>query len=224
MYRQFIEMTLFSKAWDALGLNDDDLNLLEHQLLTNPNAGAIMPGCGGARKIRFALPGSSKSGGARVIYVDFVVRGQIYLLLAYPKSKQASLSAEQKQNLSRLVKSLGGIAVSNNDFFEDFNLYDSLKQSLEDAIAFKNGDKSKARVRTFSTASPVNVMPYKPADVAKLRRSLNLSQRNFATAIGVSPRTVEAWEAGKSIPNGVATRMLYLIENDNSLVDRLVIR
>jgi len=209
MYRQFIEMTLFSKAWDALGLNDDDLNLLKHQLLTNPNAGAIMPGCGGVR----------------VIYVYFVVRGQIYLLLAYPKSKQESLSAEQKQNLSRLVKSLrGGIAVSNNDFFEDFNLYDSLKQSLEDAIAFKNGDKSKARVRTFSTASPVNVMPYKPADVAKLRRSLNLSQRNFATAIGVSPRTVEAWEAGKSIPNGVATRMLYLIENDNSLIDRLVIR
>jgi DNA-binding transcriptional regulator YiaG len=35
---------------------------------------------------------------------------------------------------------------------------------------------------------------------------------------------VEAWEAGKSMPSGVATRMLYLIEADHSLVDKLVVR
>ena len=106
MNRQFIEMILFSKAWEALELGDDALDTLERQLLANPNAGAIMPGCGGARKIRVALPGRGKSGSARVIYVDFVVRQQIYLLLAYPKGKQETLTPEQKQNISRLVKIL----------------------------------------------------------------------------------------------------------------------
>ena len=110
------------------------------------------------------------------------------------------------------------------DFFEDFNLYDNLKESLEDAIAFAKGDTSKARVRVLSTVDSIPVAPYKPAEVAQLRRTLNMSQRGFATAIGVSPRTVEAWEAGKSEPSGVATRMLYLIDKDPSLVDKLVIR
>lgn len=106
----------------------------------------------------------------------------------------------------------------------EFNVYEGIMQGLEEAIAFKNGDTSKARVRVLSTVDPVPVSPYKPADVAKLRKTLNMSQKGFASAIGVSPRTVEAWEAGKSIPSGVATRMLYLIDKDHSLVDKLIIR
>ena len=114
--------------------------------------------------------------------------------------------------------------MADKDFFEDFDYFDGLKQGLEEALAFAKGDASKARVRVLSAVDPVPVSKYKPADVAKLRKDLNLSQRGFATAIGVSPRTVESWEAGKSMPSGVATRMLYLIEADHSLVDKLVIR
>ena len=106
----------------------------------------------------------------------------------------------------------------------EFNVYEGIMQGLDEAIAFAKGDTTKARVRVLSTVDPVPVAPYKPSEVAKLRRALNMSQRGFATAIGVSPRTVEAWEAGKSAPSGVATRMLYLIDKDPSLVDKLVIR
>ena len=106
----------------------------------------------------------------------------------------------------------------------EFNVYEGIMHGLNEAIEFKNGKNSTARVRILSTIDPIPVDEYKPADVARLRKDLSLSQKGLAVMIGVSPRTVESWEAGKSVPSGVATRMLYLIEADHSLVDRLIVR
>jgi len=107
---------------------------------------------------------------------------------------------------------------------EELSVYEGITQGLQEAIAFKKGESKNARVRVLTTVEPVNILPYKSVDVVKIRKSLDLSQRGFATAIGVSPRTVESWEAGRSVPSGVATRILYLIETDHSLVDKLVTR
>jgi len=104
------------------------------------------------------------------------------------------------------------------------SVYKGIMQGLQEAIEYKQGDKSKARVRVRSKVDPVQVSTYNSDGVTKIRKSLNLSQRGLALAIGVSPRTVESWEAGKSVPSGVATRMLYLIDKDNSLIDNLVVR
>ena len=106
MTRQFIEITFFRKSWAALGLDDDALDALERQLLANPNAGAVMPGCGGARKVRVALPGQGKSGSGRVIYVDFILQERIYLLFSYPKSKQENLTTEQKKYVRDMIKAI----------------------------------------------------------------------------------------------------------------------
>jgi putative transcriptional regulator len=106
----------------------------------------------------------------------------------------------------------------------EFNVYKGIMQGLNEAIEFKKGKNSKSHVRILSTVDPIPVAEYKPADVARLRKGLNLSQKGLAVVIGVSPRTVESWEAGKSAPSGVATRILHLIEADNSLVDKLAIR
>ena len=105
-----------------------------------------------------------------------------------------------------------------------YNVYEGIMQGLNEAIEFKNGNNTKARVRILSTVDPVIISTYKSDDVSRLRKALNMSQRGLAAAIGVSPRTVESWEAGKSAPSGVATRMLYLLETDHSLVDKLVVR
>ena len=104
------------------------------------------------------------------------------------------------------------------------SVYDGIMQGLQEAIEFKKGNTTEARVRVYSKVSPVNVAGYKPSDVANIRKNLNLSQKGLATAIGVSPRTVESWEAGKSAPSGVAVRILHLIDTDHSLVEKLVIR
>lgn len=100
--------------------------------------------------------------------------------------------------------------------------FDTLMSSLESAVAFSEGDKSRAREVHASIEDAVP--EYKAADVARTRKSLNMSQRTLACALGVSTRTVEAWEAGKNTPSGAARHLLYLLDCDPTLVDRLVVR
>ena len=92
--------------WERMGLGDDELQELQMMLLLDPDEGDVIPGLSGARKVRISLQGKGKSGGARVIYVDVVVRKQIYLLLAYPKTVQADLTPEQKKMLKKLVDAI----------------------------------------------------------------------------------------------------------------------
>ena len=91
-----------------MNLNDGDLVELQAQIMSNPQAGDIMIGTGGARKIRFALPQKGKSGGVRIIYVDIVHKKHTHLLLCYPKRKQENLTAEQIKIIRNLTKILKG--------------------------------------------------------------------------------------------------------------------
>ena len=102
----------------------------------------------------------------------------------------------------------------------DKSYYESLKAGLEDAVAFTQGDMSRCRVVVRESPVP----EYKAEDVARTRKSLNLSQRALANALGVSTRTVEAWEAGRNVPSGAARHLLYLFDCDHSLVDKLMAR
>jgi len=102
----------------------------------------------------------------------------------------------------------------------EYPYYERFKESLEQAVAFQNGDKSKARVSVYE----ISVPEYNAEDVLRVRSGLRLSQRSFALALGVSPRTVEAWEIGRNTPAGSARNLMYLIERDHSLVDRLIAR
>jgi len=98
------------------------------------------------------------------------------------------------------------------------NYYEELKASLEEAVAYVRGEKNRCR----TTVRELPVPEYRPTDVARIRLALNLSQRGLACALGVSPRTVEAWEGGKNMPNGSARNLLYLIDNNHDLVQQLV--
>jgi putative transcriptional regulator len=100
--------------------------------------------------------------------------------------------------------------------------FDELMTSLEDAAAFAAGDTTKARVVEVEREDPVP--EYKAADVARTRTELKLTQRALANVLGVSTRTVEAWEAGRNIPSGAARHLLYLLDGDHSLVQRLVVK
>lgn len=60
-----------------MGLGDSELARLQSLLLMDPEAGDVIQGTGGARKVRIPLEGRGKSGGGRVIYVDVVIREQI---------------------------------------------------------------------------------------------------------------------------------------------------
>lgn len=89
-----------------MGLNDEDLKILESILLTNPQMGDVIQGTGGARKIRIQLEGRGKSGGGRVIYLDVFEKEKLYLLFAYPKNVQENLTEEQKKSIALLIEAI----------------------------------------------------------------------------------------------------------------------
>jgi hypothetical protein len=74
--------------------------------LRQPAKAPVIPGTGGIRKIRIALNGRGKSGGARVLYVDFVVHGVIGLLYAYPKSEKENITDDDKKILKAMTKQI----------------------------------------------------------------------------------------------------------------------
>ena len=69
----------------------------------NPEAGEIVPETGGVRKIRCALEGMGKRGGARVIYYYHNARLPVFLLSAYAKNRKANLSKAERKAMKRLV-------------------------------------------------------------------------------------------------------------------------
>lgn len=103
MKRKFVIMPVFEKQWKSMGLNDNDLQHLQIQLLENPQAGKVIKGTGKLRKLRFALPDRGKSGSSRVLYVDFVFAETIYLIFAYPKNEKDNLTDEECNNIKKLI-------------------------------------------------------------------------------------------------------------------------
>jgi len=99
----FIETAPFTRQLLKL-LDDDAYAEFQAMLIRDPQAGDIIAGTGGLRKVRLALPGRGKSGGARVIYYWFNERDQIGLLMMYAKNDQADLTAEQRQALRVIVE------------------------------------------------------------------------------------------------------------------------
>ena len=99
----FVESPQFTRAVSEL-MDDDGYRLLQAALLGNPEAGAVIVGSGGLRKIRWSLPGRGKRGGARVIYYYWVVKSRIYLLYAYSKSARSDLTREQTRILAGLMQ------------------------------------------------------------------------------------------------------------------------
>jgi hypothetical protein len=72
-------------------------------LSRNPEAGEIIEGTGGVRKLRWALPGKGKSGGARVIYYYHSQKIPLYILTVYPNGRKDNLTQAEKNILKKLV-------------------------------------------------------------------------------------------------------------------------
>lgn len=86
----FIETRLFSRLVQEY-LSDEEYTALQQDLIRNPEAGSVVRGSGGVRKVRWAAPGRGKRGGYRVIYLVRRPKGIIWLLTMYPKNVADSI-------------------------------------------------------------------------------------------------------------------------------------
>jgi hypothetical protein len=86
----FIETTIFTKHVGRY-LTDDEYLGLQMFLLERPDAGHIIRGTGGVRKLRWAVAGKGKSSGVRIIYYWHVSRDNIWMLTIYSKSERETI-------------------------------------------------------------------------------------------------------------------------------------
>jgi hypothetical protein len=100
---QFIETPIFTKQIMEL-LSDEEYRRLQEVLLLRPEAGDLIPGGGGLRKLRWRVSGTGKRGGLRTIYYWDVPSEVCYMLYAYKKSAQSDLTQQQLRVLRNLVK------------------------------------------------------------------------------------------------------------------------
>jgi mRNA-degrading endonuclease RelE of RelBE toxin-antitoxin system len=101
----FIETSTFTKLIEKY-LSDDEYAGLQNLLLTHPDAGVVIRGTGGVRKLRWRMPGKGKSGGIRIIYYWQVSENEIWLLTAYSKSEQDTIPAHILRKIVEEMKNV----------------------------------------------------------------------------------------------------------------------
>lgn len=87
-----VESPLFSKLWPDYW-TEDELGEFCMFIASHPNAGDLVPGSGGCRKVRWSRPGTGKSGGVRVVYTTRLIAGELMLLVIYAKSARENIPA-----------------------------------------------------------------------------------------------------------------------------------
>jgi len=103
-----IEFKLFSRLADGR-LDETQLRALIDHLAADPDAGALIPGTGGARKLRWTAAGRGKRGGSRVIYYWHCDACPVYLITIYLKNERADLTQKEIQQLREISKELANV-------------------------------------------------------------------------------------------------------------------
>jgi len=97
-------------------------------------------------------------------------------------------------------------------------LFDDLKHGLEQAIEYEKG-KGHASVTKLRF---LPVESFASGEIRTIRMASGMSQSAFASFLGVSKKTVEAWECGRNDPSGPARRLLSLLRDDRSIAERFI--
>ncbi len=99
----FIETRLFTKLVLEY-LTDAEYAELQQSLIRDPDAGPVIPGSGGVRKLRWGAPGRGKRGGYRVIYYVRNAHGVIWMLTMYPKNVAENIPAHVLRQIRKEVE------------------------------------------------------------------------------------------------------------------------
>lgn len=102
---EFVEAPLFTQLLSQY-LSDEEYRALQGVLARDPEAGDVMPGTGGFRKLRWSdrRRGKGKRGGLRIIYYYLMSDRQIWFIMLYGKNEAADLSAGERRFLKAAIE------------------------------------------------------------------------------------------------------------------------
>jgi hypothetical protein len=101
-----IETASYLKDAAASGMSEEERTVIVNAISVNPALGDRMPGCGGARKARFATPGKGKRGGYRIIHYYAGEDIPVFLLAVVKKNERTDLAQSEKNELRRELAGL----------------------------------------------------------------------------------------------------------------------
>lgn len=101
-----IETSSYLAAADQLRIDEEERAGIIDMVAANPSIGEVMPGCGGARKVRVRRPGGGKSGGYRLITYFGGNEVPVFLLTIFGKGEKANLTMAERNDLAKLTKLL----------------------------------------------------------------------------------------------------------------------
>jgi len=100
------------------------------------------------------------------------------------------------------------------------SVYKSIMQGLDEAVKYQEGkiDARKTKITVKQVES------FSSEDIKQIRKQVGLSQILFASSLGVSQKTVEAWERGRNTPAGPSRRLLQLIRDNPEVIEQYMIK
>ncbi|VAX26307.1 Antitoxin to RelE-like translational repressor toxin [hydrothermal vent metagenome] len=198
MLMTIIELPEFIKRSEKI-LTKEEKDALLFFLSSRPEAGNLIQGTGGIRKLRWGSKGKGKSEGSRAICFYYNQNIPLFLLTIFDKNEKVNLSKSERNNLFKLTKQLLG---------DDMNkIFNSIDKGLQEAIHYSKGKKIGAK----------KYIPHH-INVKKLRSRIGMTQTEFAESFGISLGTLRHWERGDRYPQGPALILLNLLEKDSEAI------
>lgn len=103
---QIVRLSPYLRAMQRMGVGDQLMRRIEAMIASAPTAHPMIKGLRGARKARFARPGTGKSGGGRIVYYLVPSPERLIMLTAYPKSERDDLSPDQRKAILMALDSI----------------------------------------------------------------------------------------------------------------------
>ena len=98
-----IESPIFQRLWPRYW-DEEERGEFAAFIASHPEAGSVIRGSGGVRKVRWAREGTGKSSGVRIVYLVRNELGEVYLLTLYAKSESSSISAATLKEIRRALE------------------------------------------------------------------------------------------------------------------------
>lgn len=101
-----VETKAYIAAAKVAGMSEEEMQAVVDAVAADPEAGAIIQGCGGARKFRYAKPGKGKSGSYRIVTYYGGQNIPVFLITVFGKGEKSNLSDAEKNAVAKLTKKL----------------------------------------------------------------------------------------------------------------------
>ena len=101
---QIVRTRPYLRDLKRMGVAEAEQEALEQAIATNPDAGAVIPGLGGIRKLRFGFGGRGKRGGGRAIYFAMIADDVAVMIFAYAKSEREDITPAQRKEALAVLK------------------------------------------------------------------------------------------------------------------------